>query len=131
MCTAGMHHDLVMRFIETQTLLLAPICPHLTEHMWGLLGHEESIMTARWPDSGPVDETLVKASQYIMDAAHDFRVRLKALLTPKKNKPAPEKPTHGSIWVARSYPPWQSLILTTLRQLHQENKGFPDNKVIS
>ena len=41
-------------------------------------------MTARWPDSGPVDETLVKASQYIMDAAHDFRVRLKALLTPKK-----------------------------------------------
>ena len=34
----GMHRDLVMRFIETQTLLLAPICPHVCEHIWQLLG---------------------------------------------------------------------------------------------
>ncbi|CAG5126753.1 unnamed protein product, partial [Candidula unifasciata] len=36
--TNGMHRDLVFRFIETQALLLAPICPHLTEYIWELLG---------------------------------------------------------------------------------------------
>lgn len=34
----GMHRDLVFQFIEQQTLLLAPICPHLCEYTWGLLG---------------------------------------------------------------------------------------------
>ena len=34
----GMHRDLVFQFIEKQTLLLAPICPHLCEHTWGLMG---------------------------------------------------------------------------------------------
>ena len=33
----GMHHDLVFRFIEVQTLLMAPICPHMAEHIWGEL----------------------------------------------------------------------------------------------
>ena len=34
----GMHRDLVMLFIRTQTLLLAPICSHLCEHIWSLIG---------------------------------------------------------------------------------------------
>lgn len=34
----GMHRELVFQFIEVQTLLLAPICPHLCEHIWALLG---------------------------------------------------------------------------------------------
>lgn len=34
----GMHRELVFQFIEVQTLLLAPICPHLCEHVWSLLG---------------------------------------------------------------------------------------------
>lgn len=34
----GMHRELVFQFIEVQTLLLAPICPHLCEHIWSLLG---------------------------------------------------------------------------------------------
>lgn len=34
-----MHKTLVLRFMEVQILLLAPICPHYAEHFWGLLGH--------------------------------------------------------------------------------------------
>nr|XP_044636742.1 leucine--tRNA ligase, cytoplasmic [Equus asinus] len=45
----GMHRDLVFRFIEVQTLLLAPFCPHLCEHIWTLLGKPKSIMNASWP----------------------------------------------------------------------------------
>ena len=33
----GMHRDLVFRFIEVQALLMAPICPHMAEHIWGEL----------------------------------------------------------------------------------------------
>ncbi len=34
----GMHGGLLRSFIRTQTLLLAPICPHYAEHVWRLLG---------------------------------------------------------------------------------------------
>ena len=33
----GMHRDLVFHYIEVQTLMLSPICPHLCEYIWGLL----------------------------------------------------------------------------------------------
>lgn len=39
----GMHRDLVFQFIEKQTLLLAPICPHLCEYTWSLLGKVRNI----------------------------------------------------------------------------------------
>ena len=32
----GMHVDMVLRFIEVQALLVAPICPHWSEHIWGV-----------------------------------------------------------------------------------------------
>lgn len=35
----GMHHDLVFQFIELQAILLSPICPHVCEHVYQLLGH--------------------------------------------------------------------------------------------
>ena len=33
-----MHRDIVFHYIEVQTLILCPICPHLCEYIWGLLG---------------------------------------------------------------------------------------------
>lgn len=34
----GMNKSLVLKFIEIQALLLSPICPHICEYIWGLLG---------------------------------------------------------------------------------------------
>lgn len=34
----GMHLDLVLRFIQVQALLMSPICPHVADHVWRLLG---------------------------------------------------------------------------------------------
>ena len=36
--TQGMHVDLVFRFIEVQAILLSPICPHVAEKIWQLIG---------------------------------------------------------------------------------------------
>ncbi len=40
-------------------------------------------MKASWPVAGPVDEKLVRSCDYLMDAAHEFRLRMKQYLTPK------------------------------------------------
>jgi leucyl-tRNA synthetase len=32
-----MHQDLILRFIEVQALLMYPITPHMSEHIWKLL----------------------------------------------------------------------------------------------
>ncbi|KAL3880632.1 hypothetical protein ACJMK2_032856 [Sinanodonta woodiana] len=127
----GMHRDLVFRFIEVQTLLLCPICPHICEYIWGLLGKPDSIMRASWPQVSFFDSILVKASTYLMEAAHDFRKRLKAYMAPGKGKKAPEPPTHATVYIAKSFPPWQNTILVTLRIMYEVKKGFPDNKEIA
>lgn len=59
-----------------------------------------------------------------MEAAHSLRLVLKNHMTPRRAKkgeaaPAPiEKPTHAIIWVAKSFPPWQSTVLTCLKELY-------------
>lgn len=45
-----------------------------------------SIMRASWPTAGPVDEVLIRSSQYLMEAAHDLRLRLKSYMAPVKGK---------------------------------------------
>ncbi|KAJ8266803.1 hypothetical protein GJAV_G00134870 [Gymnothorax javanicus] len=132
----GMHRDLVFRFIENQTLLLAPICPHLCEHTWSLLGKTESLMKASWPAVGPVDEALIRSSQYLMETAHDLRLRIKAYMQPPKSKKGdskpPEKPSHCTVYVAKSYPPWQHSALALLGKHYKSNKcTLPENKVIA
>ncbi|HIF50580.1 MAG TPA: leucine--tRNA ligase [Thiotrichaceae bacterium] len=39
--------------IETATLLLAPIVPHITDALWIALGHDEPLINANWPKSDP------------------------------------------------------------------------------
>ncbi|XP_039630394.1 leucine--tRNA ligase, cytoplasmic-like [Polypterus senegalus] len=132
----GMHRDLILRFIELQSLLLAPICPHVCEFTWSLLGKSGLLMRALWPVAGPVDEILIRSSQYVMETAHDLRLRLKNYMTPAKTKKGeskpPQKPSHCTIYVAQNYPLWQHVTLTLLRKHYEDNSGqLPDNKVIA
>ena len=133
----GMHATLINQFIEWQALALAPICPHLSEFIWmDLLGKKESILKATWPKIGDIDEIVIKSSTYLMEAAREFRLKLKAAVQPPKAKKgaaapkAPEKPTHATLYVAKTYPPWQCAVLSTLKTMYEES-GVPDNKVVS
>lgn len=135
----GVHRDLILQFIERQVLLLAPICPHLGEHIWKLLGKESLLMRASWPVPGEVDEVLLRSSQFLMNTARDLRLRLIALKEAskkpqkgKKGPPVPTKPpTHAIVYIAKSYPPWQDAVLKCLKKMHEENNNsFPENKVI-
>ena len=46
---AGMSRPLVLQFIEWQAILFSPLCPHVAEHLWHLLGKEGSILRSSWP----------------------------------------------------------------------------------
>jgi len=139
-CLDGMHSELVFKYIEVQSLLLSPICPHIAEHMWSLIGKEGSIMRASWPVSGDIDEGLLTSSQYLMECARDFRLRLKNMIAaankkkgkkPAADAPPPGKPTQGTVYIAKEYPPWQQVVLKTLRQMYTDNNNtFPENKEI-
>lgn len=121
----GMHVDLIFEFIQRQALLLAPICPHTAEHVWELLGHKTSILHAKWPVVGDVNEYQIKCSEYIMETAHAFRLQLKQAMQAKgkggKDKIVTNvpKPTDGVAWVAKTYPPWQCSVLNTMKELYE------------
>lgn len=59
--TAGMHVDLVFEYISRQALLLSPICPHVSEHIWTKkLKNKGSILNAKWPAVGAINEMDIK-----------------------------------------------------------------------
>ncbi|XP_039311411.1 leucine--tRNA ligase, cytoplasmic isoform X2 [Solenopsis invicta] len=133
--TSTVNPNLIKKYIEIQIILLSPICPHICEYIWGdLLKKDGFILDATWPVVGTVDEILIKSSQYLMDAAHTFRIHLKSYMQKlsKNAKNDIRKPTQGIIWVAKTYPPWQSVILTTMKEMYCENGNkLPDNKTLS
>ena len=66
---------LVRQFIEWQTVVLSPICPHVAEHIWKLLGKKGSVLRAGWPKTmQSVDEVVIKSSEYLMEAARAITV---------------------------------------------------------
>ncbi len=46
---AGQARALLQTGLDTATLLLAPIVPHITDQLWRELGHREPLTDARWP----------------------------------------------------------------------------------
>lgn len=81
-------------------------------------------MHEKWPETGEINELNIKASCYLMEMAHSFRVYLKtymALKKPGKAKTivvAPEKPNKATVWVAKTFPQWQNIVLTTMKKMH-------------
>lgn len=63
-----------------------------------------------------------------MDAAHSFRIFLKSHMIPPKSKDKTkiviEKPNIATIWVAKTFPRWQSIVLTTMKDLYNVRKHF-------
>lgn len=132
------HQRLVRKFIEMQAIILSPICPHVAEYVWTLIGAPGTILKTKWPVVNQPDLVLIKAGSYLNQTVHDLRLRLRAYMTAsaakgaKKGPVVPvEKPTHATIWIAKTYPPWQSTIMTLLKEKFEQDGVLPDNKFLS
>jgi leucyl-tRNA synthetase len=74
-----------------------------------------------------------------MDIAHDFRLRLKSYTTQQTGGKSKEvktqpilAPTHATIFIARSYPSWQTFVINELKQLFlSNNHSLPDSKQLA
>jgi len=133
---AGMSKPLILRYLEVQAIMLSPVCPHICDHVWSLLGKEGTILNSSWPKAGEVDLTVIQQSDYLTEASRDFRLKLKNLANAKPKKgaaPAPATPpTHATIYVAKSYPAWQCVVLDVLREMYKGDKNtLVDNKAVS
>ena len=138
----GMHWDLVEKFIQWQAIALSPICPHVAENIWEIISTPEkgSVLKQLWPTAQDVDEMCIKKSEYLMEAAREFRLKLKSAAAPpktKKGKPSesetPKKPTHATVYIAKTYPSWQCMVLSKLKEMYKTSNTSeaPDNKAIS
>eukprot|EP00741_Cyanophora_paradoxa_P024473 tig00022075_g23630.t1 len=125
-----MHADLALQFVEAQALLLAPICPHWSEHVWRHLLHRKGfIIDAPFPAAGPVDRALSRATDFLAKTVSAFRERLEKLSKPKKGgakggaPPAKVEVERGVVLVAGEFPQYHQDFLTTARAIYEGAKG--------
>lgn len=101
--------------------MLAPICPHFCEHVWGtLLGHGKggaaSVTRAPWPSTttSPPNPSLLAADDYFTSKLHAIRLSIAKATVGKPGKapkagapPAGPKANGAIILVAHDWPQWQ------------------------
>ncbi|GLU20675.1 hypothetical protein SLE2022_368630 [Rubroshorea leprosula] len=139
--SGGMNHDLVWRFMDVQTCLIAPICPHYAEYVWReLLKKQGFVVKAGWPTADSPDATLKKANKYLQDSIVLMRKLLqKQILGSKKanKKGAPvtsltEDKLKGLIYVNEQFDGWQAECLRILQSKFDNNTNTfaPDGEIL-
>eukprot|EP00301_Raphidiophrys_heterophryoidea_P022998 c7009_g1_i1.p1 GENE.c7009_g1_i1~~c7009_g1_i1.p1 ORF type:complete len:1146 (+),score=341.15 c7009_g1_i1:104-3541(+) len=121
------HKDLVYKYIEIQTLMLAPITPHTCEFLWQqVLKKSGLVVNASWPQVEPADKFILDEAEYLFSTARDLRLILQRFKNPKKGPKL--EPTEVTIYVAKEYPDWQFKTLTVLKNLYKENNNVVPGK---
>ena len=119
--TDNMNRKLIEKFVEIQALMMTPLAPHWAEQIWTLLGREGFIVHASFPEPGPVDEILLLQETYISKLREDFGKKITSI----KNK---KDVSEGTIYVASTYPEWQTKTIDIVRKLYETNNGVIDTK---
>ncbi|KAH6804922.1 ATP binding/leucine-tRNA ligases/aminoacyl-tRNA ligase [Perilla frutescens var. frutescens] len=137
----GMNRDLLWRFMDVQTRLLAPICPHYAEYVWKeLLKKDVYVVKAGWPTADSPDLTLKRANKYLQDTIVSMRKLLQKPMQisgAKKGKASTpvvqKKPTTGVIFVNEQYDGWKKECLITLQSKYDHATGSfaPDQEILS
>jgi leucyl-tRNA synthetase len=68
----GERPALMREAVETLVLLLGPFCPHITEELWSVLGHPESLFRSPWPQA---DAAALTREEITIVVQVDGRVR--------------------------------------------------------
>jgi leucyl-tRNA synthetase len=136
----GMNRGLLGRFMEVQTRLITPICPHYAEHVWrNILKKEGFAIKAGWPVAGTPDPTLRIANKYLQDSIVLMRKLLQkqgsGSKKPKRGAapppPAENRLTVGLIYVNEHYDGWKEQCLRVLQSNYdtQTRTFAPDEDI--
>ncbi|KAL6497721.1 hypothetical protein OROHE_027046 [Orobanche hederae] len=138
----GMNRELLWRFMDIQTRLIAPICPHYAEYVWReLLKKDGYVVKAGWPKGDLPDLTLKKANDYLQDCIVSMRKLLQKQISGSKkggktgssNVVQNNKPTVGLIFVNEQYDGWKKECLNTLqKKFDSKTCTFaPDHEILA
>ncbi|KAI9316306.1 leucyl-tRNA synthetase [Dichotomocladium elegans] len=134
----GMHKDVLLRYIQVQTLCLAPICPHWSEHVWkNILKKDGSVTNQPFPKADqPVDETILAAAEYIrhtVKSVRDAEIGLQKKKKKGKNVETDYNPNAAKslkVYVASKFPEWQEDVLAIAKANYDAATGkFDDVKI--
>ncbi|KAF7132898.1 hypothetical protein RHSIM_Rhsim09G0006800 [Rhododendron simsii] len=119
----GMSRDLLWRFMDAQTRLIVPVCPHYAEYAWRVILKKNGYaIKAGWPVADAPDMTLKKANTYLQGLIVSIRKQL------KKNRSSAtgdaKRPTRVAalVFVAEQYDGWENECLETLRSRFSVDK---------
>ncbi|EEF35924.1 leucine--tRNA ligase, cytoplasmic isoform X2 [Ricinus communis] len=139
--TGNMNRDLLWRFVDVQTRLIAPICPHYAEYVWReLLRKDGFVVNAGWPTAGSPDLTLKAANKYLQDSIVNMRKLLQKQHSGSKKankKGAPvatltEGKMIGLIYVNERFDGWKAECLRILQSKFDSNSRTfaPDTEIM-
>ena len=130
-----MHKDVVLRYIEVQTLLLAVVAPHWSEYIWlEVLKKEGTVHNARFPEIKEVDASLSAKRDYVRNTASNVNsaegIQLKKKAKGKETSFDPKKPKKLTIFVADKFPAWQAKYIELLKEMwNTETKSVNDKEL--
>jgi leucyl-tRNA synthetase len=117
----ALHAEVVLRYVEVSTLVLAPVCPHYAERVWREhLGRPGSVLKeGRWPQlTAPVDAKASRELRFLQKTLKNLR----ASCAKDKTK----APTKGLIFIADGYNDWKVKTLVYMQTLWKAEKGAKD-----
>jgi leucyl-tRNA synthetase len=132
----GIHKDLALYWVRTAALLILPIAPHFSEHIWmTVLKEPKSVQLALWPTpSEPVDASNLESGAYMrktIKSIRDAELQMSKKKGKGKETPCnPRAPKGVRIFVASEFPKWQDEVVEAVRGAydHVEDK-VDDEKV--
>lgn len=129
---AGMHRDVVFRYITVNTLVIQPFVPHYAQYIWSkILGETTPAQDAPWPQpSGPVDEVARARLSYLQVVVDSIR-SVETSITRRKGKAKvatydPTKRKSARIFVATKFPAWQDTCLDILQRAYNAETNTVD-----
>eukprot|EP00939_MAST-03C_sp_MAST-3C-sp1_P003252 g3252.t1 len=129
-----MNGDVLRKFVNALVVMIAPITPHWSEHVWTeILGNKGTVVRASWPSYAKDVEALnrevvLRRSEYVATTVHSFRSRMAPPKKKKKKKgvepPQYVKPNAAYAFVRRKYEPWRATMVQKLRSLRNSEGTF-------
>ncbi|WRX33356.1 Methionyl/Valyl/Leucyl/Isoleucyl-tRNA synthetase [Theobroma cacao] len=115
-----MNFYLLLQFMDVQTRLMTPICPHYAEYVWRVILMKDGyVVKAGWPKVDTPDLTLKVANKYLQDTIASMRN-------------IEHKRSVGLIYVNAQYDGWKAECLNILRTKanHETSSFAPDEEIL-
>ncbi|EPS94595.1 hypothetical protein FOMPIDRAFT_1054942 [Fomitopsis schrenkii] len=130
----GMHADLLNWWIRVAALIISPIAPHFSEHVWtAVLNEPKSVQLARWPESRPTDQSVLDAAQYMRGTIKTMRdAELSLIKKMNKGKQGqasydPSKPRAVRVYVTTDFPEWQNQCVEAVKDAYLPGQDKVDD----